>query len=149
MQGQLVLVLPRIEVGVDGGTPVENPFDLRHEFSKQDFDKKAAISSPRLRWGGSCKFIGILQKMDRFSNNLMTQDEKIDFIQELVDTGMVYDMHDKYQEAAAEMINSDPFPWLARIWSAEMINSDINIRMVSFILELTFLTGGHMHLRPT
>tara|TARA_R100000278_G_scaffold60159_1_gene49120 strand:- start:1070 stop:1306 length:237 start_codon:yes stop_codon:yes gene_type:complete len=49
---------------------------------------------------------GILEKMDRFSNNLMTQDERIDFIQELVDTGMVYDMHDKYQEAAAEMINS-------------------------------------------
>ena len=38
---------------------------------------------------------GILEKMDRFSNNLMTQDERIDFIQELVDTGMIYDMHDK------------------------------------------------------
>ena len=48
---------------------------------------------------------GILQKMDRFSNNLMTQDEKIDFIQELVDTGMVYDMHEKYQNAAIELIN--------------------------------------------
>jgi hypothetical protein len=43
---------------------------------------------------------GILEKMDRFSNNLMTQDERIDFIQELVDTEMVYDMHEKYQEAA-------------------------------------------------
>ena len=29
---------------------------------------------------------GILEKMDRFSNNLMTQDERIDFIQELVDS---------------------------------------------------------------
>ncbi len=48
---------------------------------------------------------GILEKMDRFSNNLMTQDEIIDFIQELVDTGMVYDMHDKYQNAAIELIN--------------------------------------------
>ena len=48
---------------------------------------------------------GILQKMDRFSNNLMTQDEKIDFIQELVDTGMVYDMHEKYQNAAIELIS--------------------------------------------
>ena len=48
---------------------------------------------------------GILEKMDRFSNNLMTQDEKIDFIQELVDTGMVYDMHEKYQIAAIELIN--------------------------------------------
>ena len=48
---------------------------------------------------------GILEKMDRFSNNLMTQDERIDFIQELVDTGMVYDMHEKYQTAAIELIN--------------------------------------------
>ena len=48
---------------------------------------------------------GILEKMDRFSNNLMSQDEKIDFIQELVDTGMVYDMHEKYQNAAIELIN--------------------------------------------
>ena len=48
---------------------------------------------------------GILEKMDRFSNNLMTQDERIDFIQELVDTGMVYDMHEKYQSAAIELIN--------------------------------------------
>jgi len=48
---------------------------------------------------------GILEKMDRFSNNLMSQDERIDFIQELVDTGMVYDMHEKYQTAAIELIN--------------------------------------------
>ena len=48
---------------------------------------------------------GILEKMDRFSNKLMTQDERIDFIQELVDTGMVYDMHEKYQSAAVELIN--------------------------------------------
>ena len=48
---------------------------------------------------------GILEKMDRFSNNLMTQDERIDFIQELVDTEMVYDMHEKYQNAAIELIN--------------------------------------------
>jgi len=48
---------------------------------------------------------GILEKMDRFSNNLMAQDERIDFIQELVDTGMVYDMHEKYQNAAIELIN--------------------------------------------
>jgi hypothetical protein len=48
---------------------------------------------------------GILEKMDRFSNNLMSQNERIDFIQELVDTGMVYDMHEKYQTAAIELIN--------------------------------------------
>lgn len=47
---------------------------------------------------------GLLQKMDRFSNNLMTQDEKIDFIQEIVDNQMVYDMHQKYQDAARQLI---------------------------------------------
>ena len=46
---------------------------------------------------------GILEKMDRFSNNLMTSAEVISFIQELVDTGMIYDMHDKYQEAAIKL----------------------------------------------
>lgn len=46
---------------------------------------------------------GILEKMDRFSNNLMTNEELISFIQELVDTGMIYDMHDKYQEAAIKL----------------------------------------------
>ena len=46
---------------------------------------------------------GILEKMDRFSNNLMTSEEVISFIQELVDTGMIYDMHDKYQAAAIKL----------------------------------------------
>lgn len=48
---------------------------------------------------------GLIQKMDRFSNKLMTQDEKIDFIQEIVDNQMVYDMHQKYQDAAFELIS--------------------------------------------
>jgi len=48
---------------------------------------------------------GILEKMDRFSNNLMSEEQKIDFIQELVDTEMVYDMHEKYQNAALELIS--------------------------------------------
>ena len=46
---------------------------------------------------------GILQKMDRFSNNRMNKEETIDFIQELVDTGMLYDMHHKYQEEAIKL----------------------------------------------
>jgi len=46
---------------------------------------------------------GILEKMDRFSNNLMANEELISFIQELVDTGMIYDMHDKYQNAAIKL----------------------------------------------
>jgi len=46
---------------------------------------------------------GILEKMDRFSNNLMANEELISFIQELVDTGMIYDMHDKYQDAAIKL----------------------------------------------
>ena len=43
---------------------------------------------------------GILQKMDRFSNKLMTQDESIDFIQELVDYNLVWKMHSKYIDEA-------------------------------------------------
>ena len=38
---------------------------------------------------------GILQKMDRFSNKLMSEEEKIDFMQEIVDNGMVWEMHFK------------------------------------------------------
>ena len=44
---------------------------------------------------------GLLEKMDKFSNKLMTEDEKIDFIQEIVDNGMVWDMHQKYINSAA------------------------------------------------
>ena len=36
---------------------------------------------------------GLIQKMDRYSNKLMSEREKIDFIQEIVDNGMVWDMH--------------------------------------------------------
>ena len=49
---------------------------------------------------------GILQKMDRFSNKLMTKDEKIDFIQEIVDNGMVWEMHLKYQNEALNLVGS-------------------------------------------
>jgi hypothetical protein len=43
---------------------------------------------------------GILQKMDRFSNNLMGDEERLSFLQEITDNGMVFDMHPKYQNAA-------------------------------------------------
>ena len=43
---------------------------------------------------------GILEKMDRFSNNLMSREENIDFIQEIVDNGMVWQMHKKYIDEA-------------------------------------------------
>ena len=43
---------------------------------------------------------GILQKMDNYSNNLMSREEKIDFIQEIVDNGMVWEMHNKYIDEA-------------------------------------------------
>ena len=38
--------------------------------------------------------------MDRFSNKLMTREENIDFIQEVVDNGMVWKMHSKYIDEA-------------------------------------------------
>ena len=43
---------------------------------------------------------GILQKMDRFSNKLMSREEEIDFFQEIVDNGMVWEMHSKYIDEA-------------------------------------------------
>ena len=43
---------------------------------------------------------GILEKMDRFSNNLMCDHEKVSFIQEIIDNKMVWDMAQKYQDAA-------------------------------------------------
>ena len=49
---------------------------------------------------------GILEKMDRFSNKLMSQEEKIDFMQEIVDNGMVWDMHEKYLDQAEKYLNA-------------------------------------------
>ena len=43
---------------------------------------------------------GILDKMDRFSNCEMGDQETIDFIQEIVDNGMVWKMHEKYIDQA-------------------------------------------------
>ena len=43
---------------------------------------------------------GILDKMDRFSNCEMGDQEVIDFIQEIVDNGMVWEMHSKYIDEA-------------------------------------------------
>ena len=48
---------------------------------------------------------GILQKMDRFSNGVMAESEKIGFIQEVVDNKMIYQMHDKYQHEAVRLVN--------------------------------------------
>ena len=45
---------------------------------------------------------GILEKMDNFSNGLMTEEQKIDFMQEIIDNGMVWQMHEKYIMQAGE-----------------------------------------------
>lgn len=49
---------------------------------------------------------GLLQKMDRFSNKLMSEDEKIDFMQEIVDSGLVWDMHEKYAKEAQTLMGA-------------------------------------------
>ena len=49
---------------------------------------------------------GLLQKMDNFSNGQMTEDQKIDFIQEIVDNGMVWDMHKKYISQAEKYLDA-------------------------------------------
>jgi hypothetical protein len=43
---------------------------------------------------------GLIQKMEKFSNKVMTEEEEISFLQEIVDNGMVWEMHEKYQNAA-------------------------------------------------
>jgi len=48
---------------------------------------------------------GILQKMDRFSNSLMAEAEKISFFQEIINNNMIYQMHDKYQHEAVRLVN--------------------------------------------
>ena len=48
----------------------------------------------------------ILQKMDRYSNKLMSKQEKIDFIQEIVDNGLVWQMHEKYIGEALTLIGA-------------------------------------------
>ena len=49
---------------------------------------------------------GLLQKMDRYSNQLMSEEEKIDFVQEIVDNGMVWDMHEKYVKEAETLMGA-------------------------------------------
>ena len=49
---------------------------------------------------------GILEKMDRYSNKLMSEQEKIDFIQEVVDNGLVWQMHEKYIGEALTLLGA-------------------------------------------
>ena len=48
---------------------------------------------------------GILEKMDKFSNETMTSEEKISFMQEVINTGLVWDMHQKYIAQASEYLS--------------------------------------------
>ena len=48
---------------------------------------------------------GILEKMDKFSNETMTNEEKISFMQEVINTGLVWDMHQKYIAQASEYLS--------------------------------------------
>ncbi|HIL26255.1 MAG TPA: hypothetical protein EYG21_02515 [Nitrospinaceae bacterium] len=48
---------------------------------------------------------GILEKMDKFSNEKMTNEEKISFTQEVINNGLVWDMHQKYIAQASEYLN--------------------------------------------
>ena len=47
----------------------------------------------------------LIEKMDNFSNGQMTEGQKVDFTQEIIDNGMVWDMHKKYRDQAAEYLN--------------------------------------------
>lgn len=43
---------------------------------------------------------GLIEKMDKFSNKVMTEAEEVAFLREIVNNGMVWEMHEKYQNAA-------------------------------------------------
>tara|TARA_Y100000310_G_C20291361_1_gene627357 strand:+ start:87 stop:329 length:243 start_codon:yes stop_codon:yes gene_type:complete len=47
---------------------------------------------------------GLLEKMDKFSNERMSEEECIDFMQEIIDNGMVWEMHEKYIQQASEYL---------------------------------------------
>jgi len=49
---------------------------------------------------------GILEKMDKFSNEKMTNEEKISFTQEIINSGLVWDMHQKYIAQATDYLHS-------------------------------------------
>ena len=49
---------------------------------------------------------GLLEKMDSYSNGLMSEQEKIDFIQEIVDLKLVWKMHSKYIGEALTLIGA-------------------------------------------
>jgi len=49
---------------------------------------------------------GILEKMDRYSNKLMSEQEKVKFFQEIVDTKLVWQMHEKYIDEALTLIGA-------------------------------------------
>ena len=87
---------------------------------------------------------GILEKMDRFSNNLMDDHEKVSFIQEIIDNKMVWDMAQKYQDAAIDLIGRGscvcPLPlWADPIDKLAQSLSDAGVTDVDF---LGYATGS-------
>jgi len=49
---------------------------------------------------------GLLEKMDRYSNEVMSEQEKVKFFQEIVDTKLVWQMHEKYIGEALTLIGA-------------------------------------------
>ena len=66
---------------------------------------------------------GLIEKMDKFSNALMTSEEKISFVQEIINSGMVWDMHQKYVAQASEYLNSGECHYA---FMEKMVNPAIN-----------------------
>ena len=66
---------------------------------------------------------GILEKMDKFSNEKMTNEEKISFTQEIINSGLVWDMHQKYIAQASEYLNGGQCHYA---FMEKMVNPAIN-----------------------
>tara|TARA_R110001583_G_scaffold123538_1_gene274976 strand:+ start:885 stop:1115 length:231 start_codon:yes stop_codon:yes gene_type:complete len=71
---------------------------------------------------------GILEKMDKFSSAQMSEGEQLNFIQELIDNNMVWEMHKKYRDQAEIYLNADSAllpeeknPNLERTWDNRLV----------------------------
>ena len=67
---------------------------------------------------------GLLQKMDKYSNKLMGEAERIEFMQEIVDNGMVWEMHEKYRNEALNLIGAGEVLMALPIVQDEKLDAD-------------------------
>ena len=91
---------------------------------------------------------GILEKMDKFSSAQMSEGEQLNFIQELIDNNMVWEMHKKYRDQAEIYLNADSALLPEKIsFTQEIINNglvwDMHQKYIAQASE--YLSDGQCH----